>query len=166
MPVSPGIAGIVTRKKSQNGRYIDTKQWKSLDQVALPDAELTFLDIDGSVLKIGPTPLHFVSCKSFAEFCRKLFQNAQTLHMVGPGELDQTAADEVTAIWSMEDQVIMNFTAGLGDVRGGGHYFETWKLRDGDWFLKTLTLKRTYVKPSVVARVLMFLQPYLGPSVV
>lgn len=136
MPVSPETAEIITRKKSQYGRCIDTKQWKSIDQVALPDAELTFLDIDGSDLKIGPTPLHFVSCKSFGEFCRKLFQNAQTLHMLGPGELDQTAADEVTAIWSMEDQLIMNFTAGLGDVRGGGYYFETWKLRDGDWFLK------------------------------
>lgn len=54
MPVSPETAEIVTRKKSQYGRYIDTKQWKSIDQVALPDAEHTFLDIDGSVLKIGP----------------------------------------------------------------------------------------------------------------
>lgn len=137
MPVPLEVAETICRKKSQYGRYIDTKQWNNFGQVALPEAEFNFFDSDGSILMAGRTALAFSSSKAFTEFFSSFFANAQTLHMFGPGELEQTAADEVKAIWGMEDQIILNSTAGLVELRGGGYYYETWKMKDGDWFLKS-----------------------------
>ncbi|GAD93728.1 hypothetical protein NECHADRAFT_102143 [Paecilomyces variotii No. 5] len=161
MTVPFEISQKIHQKKAQYGRYIDTKQWDKFDQVALPDADLTFLDTNGSLLSIGNKALAFQTPKQFTNFFRRFFANAQTLHMFGPGDLQQTGVDEVKAIWSMEDQIIMKYTGGLAEIRGGGFYFETWKLKDGDWFLQSLRLERTYTKISLLARVLDLLQTYL-----
>ena len=165
MSIPPEVTEIITRKKSQYGRYIDTKQWDKFDQVALPDAELSFFDSDGSILKAGNTAFAFPSSKAFTDFFNKFFSNAQTLHMFGPGEMQRKAIDEVDAVWGMEDQIILQHTAGLIEIRGGGYYHETWKMKNGDWFLKSLRLERTYQKASLVAKVLMYLDRCLGLSV-
>ncbi|KAL2857042.1 hypothetical protein BJX68DRAFT_229981 [Aspergillus pseudodeflectus] len=162
--VPPEIAEIVTRKKAQYGRYIDTKQWDKFDQVALPDAKLSFYDADGSVLKAGNTSFQFQSSAAFTTFFRKFFANAQTLHMFGPGDLQLEAPGEVRAIWGMEDQIILKHTAGLVEIRGGGYYHETWTMKDGDWFLESLELKRTYQKSTLVAKILIFLDRRLKLS--
>ena len=66
--------------------------------------------------------------------------------MFRPGELEQIKADEVKATWGMEDQIILNGTGGLVEMRGGGYYYETWKMKNDDWFLASLRLERTYQK--------------------
>ncbi|KAL1885811.1 hypothetical protein Plec18167_001306 [Paecilomyces lecythidis] len=161
MTVPFEISQKIHQKKAQYGRYIDTKQWDEFDQIALPDAELIFLDTNGSVLTVGKTALTFSTPKQFTTFFRRFFANAQTLHMFGPGDLQQTGSDEVKAIWSMEDQIIMKYSGGLAEVRGGGFYYETWKLKDGEWFLKSLRLERTYTKFSLLVRILALLQACL-----
>lgn len=158
MSVPFDVWQVISRKKAQYGRFIDTKQWDKFGTVALPDAELAFFDSEGSVLKVGKTALAFSSAESFTTFFAKFFTDAETLHMFGPGELEWIGPGQVKAVWAMEDQLIMKGTAGLVELRGGGHYHETWKLKDGDWFLASLRLERTYTKTSVLARVLSFLQ--------
>jgi hypothetical protein len=71
MSIPPEVTDIITRKKSQYGRYIDTKQWDKFDQVALPDAGLSFFDSDGSILKAGNTAFAFSSSKVFTDFFKK-----------------------------------------------------------------------------------------------
>lgn len=159
-PVSPEVAEILTRKKSTYCRYLDTKQWHNFDQMVLPDCDFTFYDTDGSILKVGRTPIQFNSSKKFTSFFEEILRHGQTMHLFGPGELDQTAPDEVTAIWPVEHQLVM--LAGLVAVRGGGHYFETWKLKDGDWFIQDLVLKRVYIHANLLARVLTFFQTLFG----
>jgi hypothetical protein len=166
MSIPVEIAEVIIRKKSQYGRYIDTKQWDKFDRVALPDAEFSFYDTDGSILKAGNTSFAFPSSAAFTVFFSKFFASAQTLHMFGPGELQLKADDEVGAIWGMEDQIILKHTMGLVEIRGGGYYHETWKMERGDWFLKSLRLERTYQKTSPMAKILVFLDRYLGFSVV
>ncbi|KFY78693.1 hypothetical protein V499_02186 [Pseudogymnoascus sp. VKM F-103] len=162
MPVPIEIAETIFRKKSQYGRYIDTKQWNKFAEVALPNAELSFFDSDGSILVAGKTPLVFSSSQAFTSFFSKFFANAQTLHMFGPGELEQIKSDEVKATWGMEDQIILNGTGGLVEMRGGGYYYETWKMHGDDWFLASLRLERTYQKTSLTAKVFIFLERYSG----
>ncbi|KAL2865211.1 uncharacterized protein BJX67DRAFT_359010 [Aspergillus lucknowensis] len=160
------IAEVIVRKKSQYGRYIDTKQWDRFEDVALRDATLSFHDVDGSILKSGGTSFHFPTATTFTNFFRKFFTDAQTLHMFGPGELHQKGPDEVRAIWAMEDQIILKHTAGLVQIRGGGYYYETWREKGGDWFLESLRLERTYQDTSLAAKILIFLDRELGLSVV
>jgi hypothetical protein len=162
MPVPIEIAETIFRKKSKYGRYIDTKQWNKFGEVALPNAELSFFGSDGSVLVAGKTALVFSSSQAFTTFFGKFFANAQTLHMFGPGELEQIKTDEVKATWGMEDQIILNGTGGLVEMRGGGYYYETWKMHGDDWFLASLRLERTYQKTSLIAKVFIFLERYSG----
>ncbi|QKX64629.1 uncharacterized protein TRUGW13939_11804 [Talaromyces rugulosus] len=166
MPLPLETAQAVYRKKSQYGRYIDTKQWDKFSEVALPNAKLSFHNRDGSVLKAGKRHLTFSSSQEFTMFFSKFFANAQSLHIFGPGDLEQTADDEVTAIWGMEDQIILKGSAGLVEMRGGGYYFETWKKVGDDWFLASLGLERTYQKISFLGRFIMFLETCLGVSFV
>ncbi len=154
MSVSLEVARIISRKKSQYGRYIDTKQWDKFHQIALPDAELGFFDSDGSVLRVGRTPLAFSSVESFTTLFATFFAKAETLHIFGLGELEWIGPGKVKAI----DQIMMKGTAGWVEVRGGGYYHESWKMEDGDWFLASLRLETTYTKTSRVARLLSFLQ--------
>lgn len=98
MPVPIEVASAIFRKKPQYGRYIGTKQWSKFKQAALPDAELGFFDSDRSVLIAGRTAPSFSSSEAFTTFFCKFFANAQTLHMFGPGELEQVTAEEVRAI--------------------------------------------------------------------
>jgi hypothetical protein len=132
----------------------------------LPDAEFIFFDTDGSIIKAGNTSFAFLSSTAFTGFFSKFFANAQTLHMFGPGELQLKAIDEVGAIWGMEDQIILKHAVGSVEIRGGGYYHETWKMRNGDWFLNSLRLERTYQKTSLLAKILVFLERYLSLSVI
>lgn len=78
-------------------------------------------------------------------FLSLYLEKAETLHMFGPGDLEQISVDEVKAVWSMEDQIYLKST-NLKAIRGGGYYHETWKLKGGEWYLQSLDLKRTYLK--------------------
>ena len=158
MVISPDVAEVIRRKKSQYGRFADTKQWHNFDKIALPDAEYSFFDTDGSVLQVGKTALAFGSTEAFRTFFTRFFANVQTLHNFGPGELEQNSPEEVKAVWSVEDQIIANGTAGLVELRGGGFYYETWRLKDGDWFLHSLKLERTYQKTSLGFKLVLILQ--------
>ncbi|KIY00914.1 uncharacterized protein Z520_03580 [Fonsecaea multimorphosa CBS 102226] len=163
MTVKYEIAEIIRQKKSRYCRAIDTKQWNEIVKLAWTDADLTFYDPSGSVSTSGQTRLLFTSPQDFTKFLRQAFANAHTLHQVGEGDLEQVSADEVQAIWGMEDQIIVDVLPGLSiSIRGGGYYHETWREKDGDWFLQSLKLRRTYWQPSFAAKVLLFLQRLLG----
>ncbi|KAL1876465.1 hypothetical protein Daus18300_002709 [Diaporthe australafricana] len=155
---------IISRKKSYYGRFIDTKQWDELPSIALPDAEFRFFEPDGTLTHVGRTPLAFTGPEACASFFRKMFGNAQTLHMFGRGELEQIKPDEIRAIWPMEDQIILRQGWLPIEVRGGGYYYETWRQRDHDWFLESLVLRRTYTKPSTLAWLGGLLSSYLRPK--
>jgi hypothetical protein len=56
--------------------------------------------------------------------------------MVGP--------DAVHAVLALEDQLLFS---PVGEIRGGGFYYEAWKRvggEDGDWFIADLRMERTY----------------------
>lgn len=164
MSASWEITEVISRKKALCGRYIDTKQWDKLSSIALPDAELRFFEPDGSLTHVGRTPLAFSSALECALFFHKFLSKAQTLHMFGKGELEQTKADEVRAIWPMEDQIILRQGWLSVEVHGGGYYYETWRQRDQDWFLQSLVLRRTYTKPSMLAWLAGLLSWYTRPK--
>lgn len=164
MSVSWETTEVISRKKALYGRFIDMKQFEKLSSLALPDAELRFLEPDGSLTHVGKTPLAFTSPEECTAFFRKIFSNAQTLHMFGSGELEQVKADEVRAIWPMEDQIILRHGWLPVEVRGGGYYYETWRQKDNDWFLQSLVLRRTYTKPSILAWLAGLLSWYTRPK--
>jgi hypothetical protein len=164
MSVTWEVAEAISRRKALYGRYIDTKQWDKLCSIALSDAELRFFEPDGSLTHVGPTPLAFTSSEQCAAFFRRFLGSAQTIHMFGRGELVQVKADEVRAIWPMEDHIILRRGLLPVEVCGGGYYYETWRQKEQDWFLESLVLRRTYTRPSLLAWLGGLLSWYMRPS--
>ncbi|KIW70765.1 hypothetical protein PV04_03006 [Phialophora macrospora] len=162
MRVKPEVAEAIRRRKGQYCRYLDTKQWDKFETLGLPDSTFAFFNPDGSPMTVGKTALTFPSPKAFTTNLKKTFASVRTLHLVGVGDLDQISEEEVYAIWSMQDQIIMKNSLGLFWMRGGGYYHETWLQKDGEWYLKSLRLERTFSRKSVLASVLLFVQNILG----
>lgn len=164
MPVPFEVSDVISHKKALYCRYIDTKQWDKFNSIAHPDAQFSFFEPDGSLSHVGKTAMAFNSLDSFTKFLSRIFSNGQTLHMVGPGEIEHVRAGEVNAIWSMEEQIILRSGWLPVEVRAGGYYHETWKERDGDWFLESLILRRIYTKPSLLAWFGGLVSSYLRPK--
>jgi len=167
MEIDPVAAIVISKKKAQYGRFVDTKQWDKFNKhVALPDAQYRFYDTNGRLLQAGTQELKFSATEPLTAFFSKFFAPAQTLHMFGPGDFEQIGPDEVKAIFALEDQVIVRGSGGLLEIRGGGYYHETWQRKDGDWFLKTLDMYRTYQKMSLMMTIVMTITGLLGISLV
>jgi hypothetical protein len=79
MQMSFETAETIRRKKAQYCRYLDTKQWDSLEALAFPNAEMIFLDASGLVQTAGKRKFTFSTPKAFVDATRVLFKNAQTL---------------------------------------------------------------------------------------
>lgn len=161
MSVARADAEIITAKKARYGRFVDTKQWDKFSEIALPEATLRFLDTDNTPLRVGKIQLVFDSTSAFVKYFSDTFARANTLHMFGPGDLKQVAPDEVEAIWAMEDEIIVPGSLGLFELRGGGYYHEVWKKQNGDWFIKSLELRRTYTKSTWLVLFLLFIQRFI-----
>lgn len=141
-----GVAEIITRKKAQYCRLADTNEWSQMDKVMLPDLTFTAVDEEGNIININDTDYHWTSRADWITYFSSIFAPIQTMHLVGSPELELVAPDEIKAIFGV------TYLVGTKEVgkgvhgTGGGHYFETWKLKDGDWFLQTSKLVRIYWK--------------------
>ncbi|KAI1849066.1 hypothetical protein JX265_011271 [Neoarthrinium moseri] len=162
----PDVIAAITRKKARYGRYADTKQWHKYEgDVSLPSTRYRFLDVSGAPLRVGGFGvLVFDSTRTFTAFFTRFFANLQTLHNIGPGDFEQVRADEVKVVWGFEDQLLVPPLGALAEIRGGGFYYETWRLTGGDWFLHDLEMKRTYQKETLLVKFALSLQNLLGIS--
>ncbi|KAI2464978.1 hypothetical protein F4781DRAFT_49824 [Annulohypoxylon bovei var. microspora] len=143
MSLSSEVRDIITRKKQQYCRFADTNQWLNMTKIALPEATFKFLKADGTFIIQEGVEYNF---SSTAEFIKCLgATNTQSVHLVGPGELEQTSPDEVKAIWPLIYHAGMQ-GSNIEHNTGGGYYHETWRRRDNDWFIQDLKLERTYFK--------------------
>lgn len=150
--VTPEVALAISRQKARYARYADTKQWSRFEKVGLPDGRFSFLGVDGEPLMMGKA-LVFDTARSFAAFFESFFAGLETMHNLSPGDFEKSEekADEVKAVFGFEDQLLSKTLGSWVEIRGGGFYTETWKLVDGEWYIKELTMRRTYQKASMLA---------------
>lgn len=147
-PPTPSVASTIRHKKLLYGRYVDTKQFSRMHELALPSARFAFLNSDGTPITVGRKAQVFESLDAYCSTIGKAVAKAQTFHLFGHGELEQTGPDEVQAVFSMEDTFVLNGSLGLIYSRGGGHYHEVWRKEGEDWFLADLRLERLCVIES------------------
>jgi len=147
-------AEIITVKKAQYCRCLDTKQWDQLESLMLPDARLSFLDTEGKTFSARGVRYLFNSPREFTQTMREVFSSARTSHSVTNPELELVSDREASAIWAMRDCIVFPPVGGILPVsmHGYGHYFETWKRVGEDWFLSDLELRRTIIDLSYLAR--------------
>ena len=154
----------IADKKSQYGRYLDTKQWDKFRLIARPDAQFHFEDANEEVLVRNGKSLRFDRRDAFVEYFGKFFADAQTLHMFGPPQIVMEEEEKVNVTWAIADQLC--FSSGtLIELRGeckrfcglhveltgivatgSGYYVETWIRQAEEWWLSSLVLTRSYTK--------------------
>jgi 3-phenylpropionate/cinnamic acid dioxygenase small subunit len=125
-------------RKAKYCRYLDTKQFDQWEALFYEDARITFYGPDGEVL------LDFTGLREFSRLTRTLFATTSTIHQVHNSEITLVTDSEAHAIWSMEDWHIYTPTEQnpTKSMNGYGHYYETWRMRDGEWRIARLELRR------------------------
>ncbi|EGR49506.1 uncharacterized protein TRIREDRAFT_106270 [Trichoderma reesei QM6a] len=141
-----GAAETIVRKKAKYCRLADSNAWHLADEVFLPDFEFKAVDDKDAVIHINDTDYHWTSLADWVAYFSKTFAPIQTMHVVGYPELELVAPDEISAVFGVQYFVgTKEVDKGLHGT-GGGHYFETWKLKDGDWFIQKIKFVRIYWK--------------------
>lgn len=122
--------------------HIDLKEWDLYANLFSEDA---ILDVDQSVSTRGraPNPMPRITGRAaIRTFMPQLLDSADTVHQVHAPIITVTSPTTAKAIWAMEDVVRMT---GF-HIQGRGHYHETYVLIDGQWYIASLYLSRTWVE--------------------
>ncbi|KAH9909900.1 hypothetical protein F4778DRAFT_789242 [Xylariomycetidae sp. FL2044] len=152
--VTPETALAISQKKALYGHLADTKR---------------FVGTDGKPITLGrssSSPLRFSSTGAFLAHFIEFFAGLQTGSTTSgrahfePGD----AADEVRAVFALQDDLYHARLGSLAHITGGGFYYETWKLVDGEWYLRDLRMERTYQNMTLLVHIALFLQTWLGLS--
>ena len=75
----------------------------------------------------------------FVAFTRKGLRSQATVHQVHAPEIELTSPTTARGVWALED--VVRFGPGV-NLRGYGHYTETYEKVDGQWLFSSSTLTR------------------------
>ncbi|KAK7423698.1 hypothetical protein QQX98_000888 [Neonectria punicea] len=148
MAISQETKDIITTKKLQYCRFADSNQWDSFDKILTPDAICEFFESEGVIQNQGGVDCRFSSREEVVGFFSKATAGMQTLHVISPGEMEQTGPDEIKVIWGAVFQMGSKEPSGGMHGTGGGYFHETWIRKGDDWFLHRMKMMRTYWKVS------------------
>jgi SnoaL-like domain len=136
------IIRAIVRQKEKYCCLVDTRQWSAFAALFADAPELTFISPDGEQTAC------FKSLPDFLATSKAFLADARSHHHVRDPQITLISATEASAQWSMEDTII--FPPGDSSrplvLRGRGHYHETWRLREGEWVIARMELRRTFME--------------------
>lgn len=135
---------IIASKKAQYTRLVDTNQWGLLDAILLPDFSFKMLDHEGAIMNFGGAEVNFSSREDWKAYFGELLHTKQKTHLVGYPELEQIGPDEIVARFTLQAFVAELGARPKGRTTLAGHYRDTWKMVDGDWWLAEVVLELSY----------------------
>jgi hypothetical protein len=122
----------ISELKARYFRFVDTKDWRRLRGLFLPDAHID-TSVDG-----GPV---FDNAELFVGFLVNTLGSTVTVHQGHMLELDLTSPTQAAGTWELED--LLRFPIGQGvNAHGYGCYHEVYKKVDGQWKIASLRLSR------------------------
>jgi hypothetical protein len=118
--------------KARYCRLLDAKDWTAWRQIFTDDFVSDTSKAGGKVIE---------GADEFVAFTRRnLAKPSQvTAHQVHSPELELTSPTTARGIWALED--VVRLAPGF-NLRGYGHYHETYEKIGGEWLIKTSTLTR------------------------
>ncbi|HEX4586755.1 MAG TPA: nuclear transport factor 2 family protein [Mycobacterium sp.] len=120
----------IKRLKARYCRYLDTKDWEAWRQLFVDD----FLS---DTSQAGGKVIH--GADEFVAFTHKSLGDRATAHQVHAPEIELASATTARAIWALED--VVRLGPGV-NLRGYGHYHETYEKVDGQWRITSSKLTR------------------------
>ena len=116
--------------KARYCRHLDTKDWQAWRSLFTDDFLSDTSPAGGKVIQ---------GADDFVAFTRKSLRSQATVHQVHAPEIELTSATTARGVWALED--VVRFGPGV-NLRGYGHYTETYEKVDGQWFIASSTLTR------------------------
>ena len=126
----------IKRLKARYFRCVDTQQWDELTEVFAPD---------GTFVTAGRPDLPLHGVEEIIGFLRLAMEHVVSIHHGHMPEIDITSPTTASAIWAMNDVLRWVQPSELSELRGWGHYTETYERIDGAWRIKTSILTKLRV---------------------
>lgn len=120
----------IKQLKARYCRLLDSKDWTAWRAVFADDFLSDTSEAGGKVIE---------GADDFVAFTRKSLRNQATVHQVHAPEIELTSATTARGVWALED--VVRFGPGV-NLRGYGHYQETYVKTDGQWQIKSSKLTR------------------------
>jgi hypothetical protein len=123
---------LLKQLKARYCRLLDAKDWAAWRQLFADDFVSDTSQAGGKVIH---------GADEFVAFTRNSLkkQSQPTAHQVHAPELELTSQSTAKGIWALED--VVRLAPGI-NLRGYGHYHETYEKVDGHWLIKSSTLTR------------------------
>lgn len=115
--------------KARYFRCMDSKDWPGLADCFTEDLVADFSKGPGMYCEGRDNYMAQIS---------EILKDASTVHHGHMPEIELIDTDGATGIWAMDDIVIM---PGV-ELRGWGHYHETYRKEDGQWRIARIRLSR------------------------
>lgn len=116
--------------KARYCRYLDTKDWDGWRSLFADDLHSDTTRAGGKVI---------TGADEFVAFTRKSLRDRATVHQVHAPEIELTSPTTARAVWALED--VVRLGPGI-NLRGYGHYRETYQKVDESWLITSSTLTR------------------------
>ena len=120
----------IKQLKARYCRYLDTKDWDAWRGLFSDDFLSDTSLAGGKVIR---------GADEFVAFTRKGLRSQATVHQVHAPEIELTSPTTASGVWALED--VVRFGPGV-NLRGYGHYTETYQKVDGRWRITSSTLTR------------------------
>ncbi|MEB3062919.1 nuclear transport factor 2 family protein [[Mycobacterium] zoologicum] len=120
----------IKRLKSRYCRYLDTKDWAAWRALFTDDFLSDTSRAGGKIIS---------GADEFVAFTRKSLRSQPTVHQVHAPDIEPDSPTTAHGVWALED--VVRFGPGM-NLRGYGHYTETYEKVDGHWRIKSSTLTR------------------------
>lgn len=120
----------IKQLKARYCRYLDTKDWSAWRGIFVDDFLSDTSQAGGKVIR---------GADEFVAFTRKGVGQRATAHQVHAPEIELTSATTARGVWALED--VVRLGPGV-NLRGYGHYHETYEKSDGQWRISSSKLTR------------------------
>jgi hypothetical protein len=120
----------IKQLKARYCRLMDTKDWTAWRQLFTDDFVSDTSGSGGKVIE---------GADDFVAFTRKALRSQPTVHQVHAPEIELTSPTTARGVWALED--IVRLGPGV-NLRGYGHYTETYEKVGAEWLIATSTLTR------------------------
>jgi hypothetical protein len=120
----------IKQLKARYCRYLDTKDWQAWRGIFSDDFLSDTSPAGGKVIR---------GADEFVAFTHNSLGARATAHQVCNPEIELTSATTAKGVWALED--VVRLAPGV-NLRGYGHYRETYEKVDGRWLITSSTLTR------------------------
>ena len=122
----------IKQLKARYCRHLDTKDWSAWRAIFADDFVSDTSEAGGQIV---------VGADEFVAYIRKTLgkPTQPTVHQVHAPEIELISATTARGVWALED--VVRLAPGL-NLKGYGHYHETYEKIDGKWYIKTSKLTR------------------------